>query len=225
VYRVAVMLERVRLPAAAIEREHELRAKSFAERVVYDETLQLRNELGCPAECQVCLHALFERLQSQLFEPRRLGLRERVVDEVCERGVAPKRERVGQQLRSTRGIGGCVRCGERVFEAGRVELLRLDAQDVSWRARYERIRPERAAQPRDVDLDVVARGSWPIVRPELLDQPVDRDDLVPTQQEYSKQSALLRRSERERAAVPGRLEGAEDPELERRDHVETPQRV
>ena len=63
VYRVAVARERVRLPAAAIEREHELGAKSFAVRVVGDEQLELRNELGRIAYCQLCLDALFERLQ------------------------------------------------------------------------------------------------------------------------------------------------------------------
>ena len=32
-------------------------------------------------------------------------------------------------------------------------------------------------------------------------------------------------SERNRTAIPGRLEGAKDPELERRDHAETLPRV
>ena len=207
--------QRVRLPAApAIEREHELGAKSFAVRVVGDEQLELRNGLGRIAYCQ-CASMRSSALAAQLFEPRRLGLRERLVDEVGERG--PRRAWAHRRDPKTPGIGGCARRGERVFETGSRRCRTRRAGRIPARA----VQGTSVArpQPRDVDLDVIACRCRPIARPQLLDQPLTWDDLVRVQQQYRKQARCFR-FERNRTAIPGRLEGAKDPELERR-HVET----
>ena len=96
---VAVGLQRLGLPPAAIEREHELAAYALAHRVVAHERLELADHLRVAAERQVCVDALFERDQAQLVEPRDLLLGERLVGEVRQRWAAPQREPLTQPLR------------------------------------------------------------------------------------------------------------------------------
>ena len=57
-------LERVGLPAAAVEREHQLSAQTLAKRVLCDERLELRHEVPVAAECQVSVEAVLDRSQS-----------------------------------------------------------------------------------------------------------------------------------------------------------------
>ncbi len=91
--RGAVGGERVGLPAGAVEREHELRARPLAEWLRGDERLELGDELRVAPEREVGLDPLLERDGAQLLEPGDLGLRERLVEEVGERRAAPERER------------------------------------------------------------------------------------------------------------------------------------
>jgi len=51
-----------------------------------------------PAELEVRLDSLLERLQPQLFEPMRLATRERVVEKIRERLAAEERERLAELL-------------------------------------------------------------------------------------------------------------------------------
>ena len=97
--RVAVGLERLGLPARAVEREHQLPAQPLAVRMLGDQRLELADELGVAAEREVGLDPLLERRQPQLLEPRRLDPRERLVVELGQRRPAPQRERLAQQAR------------------------------------------------------------------------------------------------------------------------------
>ena len=90
----AVGLEGLRLPAGAIEREHQLGAQALPQRVLRHERLQLADELGMPPGGEIGFDALLERRQPELLEPRDLGLGERLVGQVGERGAAPERERL-----------------------------------------------------------------------------------------------------------------------------------
>ena len=60
---VLVGLERLGLPAGAIEREHQLRAQPLAQRILGDERLQLADELGVAAGLEVGVDALLEHGQ------------------------------------------------------------------------------------------------------------------------------------------------------------------
>ena len=60
---VLVGLERLRLPAGAIEREHQLRAQTLAQRILGDERLQLADELGVEPGLEVGVDALLEHRQ------------------------------------------------------------------------------------------------------------------------------------------------------------------
>ena len=98
--RGAVDLERLGLPAAAIEREHQLAAQSLAERVGGDQGLELADERRVAAELELGVDPLLERGEAQLVEPRGLEAREVLLVEIGERGAAPEGERLGQERRA-----------------------------------------------------------------------------------------------------------------------------
>jgi hypothetical protein len=106
-----IKVERLRLPAASVERAHELRARTFAKWMLVDERLELPDELTVPAQRKVVLNAQLERRRAELFEAKDLRLRERLVREVGESRSAPKAERIAQQSRSLVG-----RCPSRLFD-------------------------------------------------------------------------------------------------------------
>ena len=54
-------MERVSLPAAAIEREHRLAAQTLAKRVLRDKRLELRHQLVMAAERQFGVDAILDR--------------------------------------------------------------------------------------------------------------------------------------------------------------------
>ena len=61
---VPVGRERLGLPAAAVKREHQLRAEALAQRMLGDERLELADHLGVTTEREVGLDALLERCQA-----------------------------------------------------------------------------------------------------------------------------------------------------------------
>jgi hypothetical protein len=76
--------------------------------------------------------------------------------------------------------------------------------------------PEHLPELGDVDLE---RGRGGLRRgpvPELVDQPVSRDDPVRLEEQEGEQPALLGAAERQRTTVLDGLERAEDPVLDAR---------
>src|SRR5439155_1584604 len=90
--RLTVDLERVRLPACAIEREHQLAAQALPKRVLRDERLQLADELLVAAKREIGVDTVGERRQVNLLESPDLRLRKGLVGEIRERRSAPERE-------------------------------------------------------------------------------------------------------------------------------------
>ena len=103
-------MERVGLPAAAVQREHQLSAQAFAERVLGDERLELRHQVVVAAERQVGVDPILERREPQLLEPSDLAVRERLAAKLGERLPVPERERVAQQGRPLARIGPLCAC-------------------------------------------------------------------------------------------------------------------
>ena len=127
---------------------------------------------------EVRLDPLLQRDGAQLFEPGYLRLRERLVEEIGERGAAPEREPVAQ-----RALGGSrVSSLER-----RLPLLRetdeaVDVYAVGHELEFVARRPRRddraecLTELRNVDLDGVRSRAGRLAGPERLHEPVDRDD-------------------------------------------------
>src|SRR5215213_5216491 len=88
--RVVVGLKGLRLTPGAVEREHQLTPKTLAERVLFDEQIELADELAVRASLELGLDPLFDRCQAQVLEPADLGLRKGVEREFGERLSAPE---------------------------------------------------------------------------------------------------------------------------------------
>ena len=125
-------LQRLRMPAAAVEREHQLPSQPLPERMAADERVELGDELRMTAERQLGVDALLLARQVLLDEPRLLQPSERLV-ELGERRAAPQRERTPQ-----RG-GGIVRAavrerfaplGMQLLEGTQVERVAVEVEAV-----------------------------------------------------------------------------------------------
>ena len=123
-----------------------------------------------------------------------LGPCEQLVGKVCEWRTAPEVERVAEQARRSRGPPGsqCVapfRC--QAPEPVEVELAWLDAEEVTRRLRQEHavrrtrftVGLEHTAKLRDVVLEGGCGRVRGRARPDLVDQPVARDNIVCVQEQ------------------------------------------
>ena len=95
---VLVDAQGLALPAAAVEREHELGPGPLAQRVGRREGFELGHELRVVAQVEAGLAPVLEREAAQLLEPERLGAGELVVGELGVRRArararAPRRAR------------------------------------------------------------------------------------------------------------------------------------
>ena len=112
-----VGLERLSLPPRAVEREHQLRAEAFPQRMLADEPLQLGDQRAVPADGEVGLDALLQAHDSPLLEPGDLGLGKAVEHELRQRRPSPERQCFLQPDPRPQ-----------LLEARQVELVGLDAQ-------------------------------------------------------------------------------------------------
>ena len=111
-----VGVQRFRLTAGAVEREHELPARPLAERLLRDERFQLGDELVVSPQLEDGLDPLLPRGETELLEAGDLGLGEVLVPELGEGRPAPKREGLSQ------GFGGSLGLASRERAPPFVEL-------------------------------------------------------------------------------------------------------
>ena len=97
--RVLVDLERLRVPSAAIEREHELRDEPFAVGVLADEHLQFADDRLVMSEIQLRVEAQLERAQPRLLETLSLRASRRSERDVGESRPVPECQRTRRQYR------------------------------------------------------------------------------------------------------------------------------
>jgi hypothetical protein len=89
-------VQRVGLPAAAIQREHQLTAQPLPEHVLGDQRFELRYQLVVAAGRQVGVDAVLERRQPQLLQPGDLALGQRHALQLGQRLPPPQRQRITQ---------------------------------------------------------------------------------------------------------------------------------
>ena len=176
--RLPIDLERLRLPSGAVERQHELRAKPLAERMLADERLELCDELSVAPECEVGVDAPLERDEPEFLETEDLSLGERLVRDVGERRAAPERECVTEEPRS--GLGRRpLPLLDQALEAEQVELFGLDSDQVAGFLGDDRVPGASSLRSRETwYCSALAAAFGAPFPPQLVDQPVGRDDLV-----------------------------------------------
>ena len=218
-----VRLQRLGLTPGPVERQHQLAPQPLPQRVLGHKRLHLADEIRVTAEREIGLDALLERHEPQLLEARDRRLGERLVREVGKRLPTPQRERRAQEpcrLLRVAGRACSARAIELALEARDVELVRLDSGDVpGWTGRDHGLAAglsQSFTQLGDVDLDDLRGRRRRLVAPELVDQAVNRNDLVRPQQEDGEQRTLLRSSERQDTSTVSDLERAEKPEVQSR---------
>ena len=223
----AVGLQRVRLPAAAVEREHQLGPQPFAHRVPQHLQLQLGHQRAVPAQREVGVDAVLDGAQPQLVQPGGLGPGERRVRHVGERRALPQLQRAAQHRGGLLGIVAVER-GPPLLgqpdELLRVDAAGLDRQLVAARRRDQdrsrrparAVRFERAPEVGDEDLH---RGRCPgrrVLRPQVVHDLVQRHHPAGPHQERRQRRPLLAAAQLHPLAVAPRLDLAEQPELDQR---------
>jgi hypothetical protein len=91
--RRSIRRESVGLSTRAVEREHEVPAESFPQRVAGDQRFEPRRHVGMPAKRELRLDVVLHRREAFLFEPKNVRLSERLEDKLRQRGATPEVER------------------------------------------------------------------------------------------------------------------------------------
>jgi len=167
-------------------------------------------------ETKLRLEAVLVGGEAELLEARDLALGERVVTQVGQSGPAPQGERLAKQvggLAERAAAQGGIALLRELFEALGVELPGVDAQPVGGPLPGQAVGND-LAQLRDVDLERVGGRGGRLLAPEVLDQELGRNRLVPVQEEQRQQRARLFAFDRERGAVQLYLDRAENPVLQ-----------
>jgi hypothetical protein len=213
--RIPVRLERIGLPPAAVEREHQLSAQSLAQRVLADERVELARDLGMPAAGEVGVDPRAEAAEAQILEPRDLGLGEALVGDVGERRPAPELERVlqrGGRLPRLTARELLAPQPQAPLEAVGVERVRRESQAVAAALGHDQVLAQRGPDARRHDVDGVARVLRAGSVPQLIDDTVevDRGAVAHEKQREEREGAAARHADDLGFQLD--LDGAEDPE-------------
>ena len=185
-----VGVERLRLSAGPVEGNHQEEAKPLSIRILGHEHLELGDRLARPSCVDLGAEGLLEREDPQLRQTSDLVLREPFVRKVGQRGTAPELERFSRSPDP-----------DEMLEPIGIELARIDLERVSTALRHDAVAPEELPQPTDVDLQRGGRRPGRLGRPELLDQPLGRNGLIPIQETASREARSAGR-DRASAAPP-----------------------
>ena len=206
---IRVGAEGLGLPSRPVERQHQLPAKAFPQRMFRDQRLELRHECVVASQRKLRVETFLDRDEPQLIEAVDLGLRELLVAELTQRVSAPERERAFDRRERLGRLAVRVFASafvEELLEAADVDLLGVGLEDVPAGPGGERlVRFERLPQPRDLDVEAVVGPRRRPTRPKCLDQALARDDLVRVHHEERQEGARLGTAQWERSAVANGL--------------------
>ncbi len=213
--QAAVGGERVGLAAGPVEGQHQLGPQPLSLRVRRGQTLQLGHQLARPPRLEFDLVQILEACQPELAQPGNGMLSERLVRELRERRTPPQHQRLAE-LRHRGGVARACQApafGDQALEPVRVDLVGGRAQPVSGPGRLEHVAAQHLPQLRHVHPHDLSGRLGRALGPQLVDETIDRYDLVSVQQEDRKQGALARASQCDRAAIPLDFERSQHPKL------------
>jgi hypothetical protein len=168
--------------------------------VLGGQRVELRDQDSMPAELELGPDALLDRCESELLEPRGLGVRPRFVGQIGQRRAAPQRERLSQRRGALRRVQ---RSGvrEQPLETLRVDRGRRDCQDIARRLRAQDVPADQLPHLRDGVLERAERRRWRALAPQVVDQPVRGDHLAGADEQRCEQRTLLPPRQRNRVAL------------------------
>ncbi len=155
--------ERLGLPPAPVQREHQLGVEALPQRVVKCELHQFPGQLRVPPQSQAGIHSPLERLHPQRVEPRYLGRHEHVRRCIRQRVPTPQVQALAQHIPCLRGGRLTIppdRLGGLLAQRGEPQRVHLIRRRVEHVARITRQYPPARHRSEDVSqpLDVVADG-------------------------------------------------------------------
>ena len=212
-------LQRIGLPAAAIERQHQLPPQPLPEGVVRERQPERRRELPMLAEREHDLEMLLERVHAQRLEPACLGAERRRPGQPLQRRAAPEVQRRRDRVRRGPDVAvpqHIARLREQLLELQRVHARVLHRVAVG-RA-DDRSLSERGAKAGDVMVERVPRSGRQLLPPEAVDERVDADHTAVPQREHRQQRLTLRAAHVRGRTVHEHLERAEKPDVKRVVH-------
>ena len=229
---VAVGLQRVGLAVAPVQREHELRPEPLPIGVLGDHPLEPAEQGGVAAQRQFRLGQQLQRRDALLDEPRDLALGERLEGQIRQRAPAPERQRLLEHRRRPRRAARgqlAAALPDQALEPVRVDALGIEPELVAVLAGLDLpAAPERAAQPRDVDLHGLGGRGRRTLAPQLVDQPVAAERLAGVQEQHRQQRPLPGAADGHHAVAVDDLERTEDAEFDAgrvTSHATVPHRV
>ncbi len=217
--RLSEGLERIRLAAGAIERQHQLPPQPFSEQVPFERCAKRRHELPMLSERKRRLELLLERVDAQRLEPACLGAAPRRPAQALERRSAPEHQRRGDRIRRGRGVAVAqrgARVRQQLLEPRCVDTCVL--QCISIGGADDRVLSERGTKAGDVMMERVPWSSRELLPPEAVDERVDVDHPFPPEREHCKQRLSLGAAH-VRACPPGEdLERTKNPDFQHLPH-------
>ena len=212
-------LERVRLAAAAIERQHQLPPQALPEGVVRERRAKRRRELPMLSERQRNLELLLERVHAQRFESARLVAEPRRTGQTLQRRSAPEGQRRPDRVRRATNVAVAQRAArrrEQLLEAHRVHAG--VAHGVPIGRADDRALAQRRAKAGDVMMQRVARSGRKLLPPQSLDERVDVDHPALAERKHRQQRLTLRAADLRERPARDNLERAEKPDFQWRAH-------
>ena len=187
---LSVGLERLRRAAGPMASAHQQVPGPLAERLLPDERLELRHDVGRVTELDVGRDPLFDRDQAELVESADLVLRPLLERELRERRAAPQLERPDEQ-RASLVRGRPARVAQQPLEASGVDLLGRHREQVARGPRHEDVRSERLPQRHDGVLQRRGRGLRRLGAVELVDELLGRHHPARAEEQRDEQRTLV----------------------------------
>ena len=213
--RLLERLERVRLSAAAIERQHQLPPQALPEWVVRERRAKRRRELPMLSERQRNLELLLERVDAQRLESARLVAEPRRTGQTLQRRSAPEGQRRPNRVRRATNVAVAQRAArlrEQLLEPHRVHAR--VPQCVPVGGADDRALAERGAKAGDVMMQRVARSGRKLLPPQAFDERVDVDHPALAERKHRQQRLTLRAAHLRERPARDNLEGAEKPDFQ-----------
>ena len=162
-------VQRLRLPARAVQRQHQLPPQPLPKGMRRSKSIKLADEICMPSEREVSLDPLFQTSQAKLDDPLDLAASPLLVGEVGKRRAAEKPQSPRQLLRRRSQIPSRQRgwpALKQILETSQVDLLARERQSVARRLGHDQlvgvIRGQQLTQLRDVALDRGQRLAGPV---------------------------------------------------------------